>query len=509
MYSAQFGFISREDAMIALAEPGIDQSVAGPAQRGGRIYGSTTVYGGLGTDATESEAKMFVWDVAGERKVKEFTLDLPGLDSPKMISGLSFGRDGLLWGAADGFLFAMDPDTLQVVSYKNVYPEVKNYGMWRPVYLRWGADGLLYTTLASKLTVVDPKTMDHVTLGDYDEEVAFMTPARDADGHENIYFLGKTAESRLRMLPVRHGLADAVAVDNAGFEVAPPDDGAVPGWQGGGTLFALSQERAYTGRRSMKIADAARSGPEASAELTSEPVPTAAGAYYRARAKVYIEDGSTDDSVLLLSFLDGAGRPDGERTAPQRGPAALDRRAGQRYGSAWYGVGPRLAVLVRVEPHDRIRRRGEPSTDQARVTPARGHRATATVRRGPVSSMRRSALAVELAPHGITADTLALGTVRTPIDGAFPFGRDAFEMPIESVFRLAATRCPTRTWARCCSPRTPVRTSTGPGSSWTAACSPNRCIDGRGEGAVQGRQGCASSAPPRTRRTTLSSATLW
>ncbi|MFH8520599.1 SDR family oxidoreductase [Streptomyces gelaticus] len=41
--------------------------------------------------------------------------------------------------------------------------------------------------------------------------------------------------------------------------------------------------------------------------------------------------------------------------------------------------------------------------------------------------MRRSALAVELAPHGITADTLALGTVRTPIDGAFPFDRDASE----------------------------------------------------------------------------------
>ncbi|MFB7918918.1 SDR family oxidoreductase [Streptomyces sp. NPDC056061] len=40
--------------------------------------------------------------------------------------------------------------------------------------------------------------------------------------------------------------------------------------------------------------------------------------------------------------------------------------------------------------------------------------------------MRRSALAVELAPHGITADSLAPGTVRTPIDGTFPFDRDAF-----------------------------------------------------------------------------------
>ncbi|MCX5434542.1 SDR family oxidoreductase (plasmid) [Streptomyces sp. NBC_00257] len=45
------------------------------------------------------------------------------------------------------------------------------------------------------------------------------------------------------------------------------------------------------------------------------------------------------------------------------------------------------------------------------MTPTRGHQATATVRRGPVPSMRRSALAVELAPHDITANALALGTV--------------------------------------------------------------------------------------------------
>ncbi|MFB6781646.1 MULTISPECIES: SDR family NAD(P)-dependent oxidoreductase [unclassified Streptomyces] len=36
-------------------------------------------------------------------------------------------------------------------------------------------------------------------------------------------------------------------------------------------------------------------------------------------------------------------------------------------------------------------------------------------------------LAVELAPHGITANSLAPGMVETPIDGEFPFDREAFE----------------------------------------------------------------------------------
>ncbi|MEE1736654.1 SDR family oxidoreductase [Streptomyces sp. BE147] len=36
-------------------------------------------------------------------------------------------------------------------------------------------------------------------------------------------------------------------------------------------------------------------------------------------------------------------------------------------------------------------------------------------------------LAVELAPHGITANTLAPGMVETPIDGEFPFDRESFE----------------------------------------------------------------------------------
>ncbi|MFW6690523.1 SDR family NAD(P)-dependent oxidoreductase [Streptomyces sp. MAR4 CNX-425] len=43
------------------------------------------------------------------------------------------------------------------------------------------------------------------------------------------------------------------------------------------------------------------------------------------------------------------------------------------------------------------------------------------------AQMLTETLAVELAPHGITANTLAPGMVDTPIDGGFPLAREGFE----------------------------------------------------------------------------------
>ncbi|MER5503279.1 hypothetical protein ABT096_39750 [Streptomyces sp. NPDC002561] len=50
--------------------------------------------------------------------------------------------------------------------------------------------------------------------------------------------------------------------------------------------------------------------------------------------------------------------------------------------------------------------------------------------------------AVELAPHGITAGALALGAFRTPIDGAFPFDRDAFGTACRERVPLGCYRVP-------------------------------------------------------------------
>ncbi|WZU01090.1 hypothetical protein MGH68_16705 [Erysipelothrix sp. D19-032] len=75
-----------------------------------------------------------------------------------MISGLTFDKDGQLWGAVDGVLFTMDPETMTFTKHKDIYPDVKNRGMWRPVHIEFGTDGLLYTDIAGRMTVVDPPT---------------------------------------------------------------------------------------------------------------------------------------------------------------------------------------------------------------------------------------------------------------------------------------------------------------------------------------------------------------
>lgn len=180
-----------------------NQSIAGLEEVNGKLYGSTTIAGGLGIDPTEPAAKIFVWDLQKGEKIMEFVPKIPGVTvQPKMISGMSMGPDGLLWSAADGTIFALNPETLEVVKSKNIYPEVKDYGRWRPIHIRWSEDGLMYTTLAGNLTVIDPDSLEHEALA----KTELMTIGDDG----NLYYadkvnlmkieVGETLESALRFV---------------------------------------------------------------------------------------------------------------------------------------------------------------------------------------------------------------------------------------------------------------------------------------------------------------------
>ncbi|SDN56785.1 PQQ-like domain-containing protein [Psychrobacillus sp. OK028] len=142
-----------------------DQSIIGLAYKDGKLYGSTSVWGGLGIDPKATEAKIFVWDVKTGQKIEEFTPEIPGIDeTPRMIGELSFGPDGNLWGAIDGTIFAMNPDTKEIVKSKVIRPSLYNSSKWLPYRLQWAPDGMLYTTLSRKLIAIDPETLAHKVL---------------------------------------------------------------------------------------------------------------------------------------------------------------------------------------------------------------------------------------------------------------------------------------------------------------------------------------------------------
>ncbi len=178
-----------------------NQSIIGLAYKKGKVYGGSAIYGGLGINPTETTAKMFEYDVK-KKKVKQFPLKLKGLKNPQMIGELSFGPDGLLWGIAWGqdrddrnayTLFAMDEKRKRIMKEKTVFHDLAKGSNWRPFYIRWGKDGMMYTTIGRKLSVFNPKTMNHKVL------VEGTVNLMDLDRKGNVYY---AKGSRLYMLPV-------------------------------------------------------------------------------------------------------------------------------------------------------------------------------------------------------------------------------------------------------------------------------------------------------------------
>lgn len=157
-----------------------NQSVVSLAYKDGLLYGSTSVWGGLGIEPAEKEAKLFIWDVKKEKLIDSFTPNIPCLDCPpRMIGELSFGPDGLLWGIIEGTIFAYEPSTMALVKARLIYPSLYQFSKWRPCFLRWGADGLLYTTLDRKLIVIDPATLEHRAVDEHPHGLIAIGP----DGH--------------------------------------------------------------------------------------------------------------------------------------------------------------------------------------------------------------------------------------------------------------------------------------------------------------------------------------
>lgn len=142
-----------------------DQSITGIAFKDNLCYISGTVRGGLGITPSETEAKITVMNIDTNEIVQsEIKPYLPEIGTSSLTIGeISIGPDGLLWGCSEkeGMVFALDPETFECVKYVSTNPGDNRGALARPLYLRWGDDGLLYTTAGWNVCVIDPETMDY------------------------------------------------------------------------------------------------------------------------------------------------------------------------------------------------------------------------------------------------------------------------------------------------------------------------------------------------------------
>ncbi len=288
-----------------------NQSIMGLAYRKGAvkgeglIYGSTTVWGGLGIEPSEPEAKMFVWDVKTKKVIKEFTpaIQQAGGVKPKAIGGLSFGPDGLLWGAAYGTLFAMNPDTYEIVKQKEIISTNWVFGhYWVPVKLRWDKDGFLFTTLGSTVTVVDPKTMAHVTIPG--TKTNLMVVGKDG----NIYYNEAAILKKITVTPGNPPTYVDVEIPivNGNFEEVN-QDGTIPGWEQlashtSAANYEVTNEKSNEGTRSLKITDTSI---EAETGVISAPFPVTPGLEYKGKADIYLNSGRT---IFAMRYYDSEGK---------------------------------------------------------------------------------------------------------------------------------------------------------------------------------------------------------
>lgn len=129
-----------------------DQSVVSLAvDKTGMIYGGTTTRGGGGSHATQTDAKIFIFDPKTQ-KVEFETIPVPKAST---ITDLIFGSNGLLYGLADKTLFVFDPKTQQIT-----HRSVNKFGWSVYNAAVTGPNGQIYGLATEGIFAINPATGD-------------------------------------------------------------------------------------------------------------------------------------------------------------------------------------------------------------------------------------------------------------------------------------------------------------------------------------------------------------
>jgi len=141
-----------------------DQSVTGVAYKDGKVYGSTTIHGGLGSSPTQTRAKLFIYDVHTKEKIRELTPTFSSASTVTHIGELCFAPDGRLWGVAGGIIFEIDTETLAIKSEIRASSGGVS-GNWRPIYMYFDVYGIMFANPGGTLIAFDPETGQFKNIG--------------------------------------------------------------------------------------------------------------------------------------------------------------------------------------------------------------------------------------------------------------------------------------------------------------------------------------------------------
>lgn len=132
-----------------------NQSVVSLAYKNNEVFGGTSVWGGLGINPTETEAKLFVYDTVSGAKAFEMV----PVAGAKVITSVIVGPDGNIWGLADGYLFIFDPSSRTVTYSAKKFSFTYTATKWRDSALAVSIkDGYVYGTVNQKFFKFHPTT---------------------------------------------------------------------------------------------------------------------------------------------------------------------------------------------------------------------------------------------------------------------------------------------------------------------------------------------------------------
>lgn len=130
------------------------QSIISLARWHDLVIGGTSVYGGEGSHATQTEARLFVWNPKTQLKEFEMT-PVPG--APRITdlitapNGLVYGIAGYLYGVGSPTLFVFDPESRKVIGAQAL-------PFSNPIYnsVAVGKDGRIWGLEEDGIFTIDP-----------------------------------------------------------------------------------------------------------------------------------------------------------------------------------------------------------------------------------------------------------------------------------------------------------------------------------------------------------------